>query len=250
MSATARAPGPAPEDRSVPPRPRPAPRAVPAGRAAPTGKAAAPGKGTTTGKAAPGTATTTGKAAPGKAAPGKATAAGTAGASAPGTTPAPARPLRAHTAPVRTGGLRARPAARATPTGPVPRPATAATPGRARRTAPAEAGRRAPFVLLVVGLLVATTLGLLFLNTAIAVNSLKATQLRAANADRAQEVQRLEQQVVSGGTPAQLAEDAAEAGLVPAGAAGYLVIGEDGSVTLRGEPAPAGSPEDPADSGD
>jgi hypothetical protein len=56
-------------------------------------------------------------------------------------------------------------------------------------------------VLLIVALLVGTTLGLLVLNTAIAVDSLKATQLRADNAARAQEVQRLEQQVVSGGPP-------------------------------------------------
>src|SRR6185503_21291742 len=42
--------------------------------------------------------------------------------------------------------------------------------GRAARTGRT---RRAPFVLLVVGMLVGTTLGLLFLNTAIAVDSLK-----------------------------------------------------------------------------
>jgi hypothetical protein len=98
-------------------------------------------------------------------------------------------------------------------------------------------------VLLVVTLLVATALGLLFLNTAIAVNSLKATQLAAANEDRAQEVQRLEQQVVSAGTPAELAREARAAGMVPAGAAAYLVVGEDGTVTLRGEPVPAEDPE-------
>ena len=46
-----------------------------------------------------------------------------------------------------------------------------------------------------------TTLGLLILNTVIAVDSLKATSLRAENAERAQEVQRLEQQVVTAGTP-------------------------------------------------
>jgi hypothetical protein len=40
-------------------------------------------------------------------------------------------------------------------------------------------------VLLVVGMLVGTTLGLLFLNTAIAVDSLKATQLRTQNTERA-----------------------------------------------------------------
>jgi hypothetical protein len=95
---------------------------------------------------------------------------------------------------------------------------------------------------MTVALLVTTTLGLLFLNTAIAVNSLKATQLAAANAERAEEVQRLEQQVVSGGTPARLAAAAAAAGMVPAGPAAHLVIGADGSATLRGEPVPAEAP--------
>jgi hypothetical protein len=104
--------------------------------------------------------------------------------------------------------------------------------------------RRAPFVLLVVALLVATTLGLLILNTAIAVDSLKATQLRAENAQRAEEVQRLEQQVVSGGTPAEVASAAVAAGLVPAGPAAYLVIGPDGTSVLRGTPEPAVDPDD------
>ncbi|MGY1632106.1 hypothetical protein ACI784_10430 [Geodermatophilus sp. SYSU D01186] len=123
----------------------------------------------------------------------------------------------------------------------MPRPAPAPAAPRSRRVVLTT--RRAPFVLLVVGMLVATTLGLLILNTAIAVNSLKATQLAAANADREQEVERLEQQVVAGGTSAALAAAATAAGLVPAGPAGYLVIGEDGTVTLRGEAVPA---EDPA----
>lgn len=99
--------------------------------------------------------------------------------------------------------------------------------------------RRAPFVLLVVALLVGTTLGLLVLNTAIAVDSLKATQLRTANADRAEELQRLEQRVVSGSTPAEVARAAAAAGMVPAGVAAHLVIGPDGSAVLRGTPEPA-----------
>jgi hypothetical protein len=112
---------------------------------------------------------------------------------------------------------------------------------RARRRAPrALRHPRAPFVLLIVALLVGTTLGLLVLNTAIAVDSLKATQLRADNAARAQEVQRLEQQVVSGGTPAEIAAAAVAAGLIPAGPAAYLVIEPDGGSVLRGTPAPAG----------
>lgn len=116
--------------------------------------------------------------------------------------------------------------------------------GSRRRTRTRPANRRAPFVLLVVALLLATTLGLLILNTAIAVDSLKATQLQADNAERAQEVQRLERRVVSGGSPAQIASAAVAAGLVPAAPAAYLVIAPDGTVTLRGTPAPAPDPAD------
>jgi hypothetical protein len=103
---------------------------------------------------------------------------------------------------------------------------------------------RAPFVLLVVALLVGTTLGLLVLNTAIAVDSLKATSMRTANAQRAEDIQRLEQRVVNAGTPEQVASAATKAGLVPAGTPGYLVIGADGSTILRGTPAPAQKPTD------
>jgi hypothetical protein len=105
---------------------------------------------------------------------------------------------------------------------------------------------RTPFVLLAVALLVGTTVGLLILNTAIAVDSLKATELRAANAERAEHVQRLEQQVVSAGTPAQIAGAAVAAGLVPAGPAAFLVLAADGSSTLRGTPQPAEAPPTPS----
>jgi cell division protein FtsI (penicillin-binding protein 3) len=97
-------------------------------------------------------------------------------------------------------------------------------------------------VLLVVALLVGTTLGLLVLSTAINVNSIRAGELRAANAKEAQEVQTLQQQVVSNGTPAALAVAATAAGLVPAGSAAYLVIAPDGSSTLRGTVSPAPEP--------
>jgi hypothetical protein len=162
-------------------------------------------------------------------------------ARSPRTTTASARPARAHTAPVRTGSLRSRTAARPTQ---APAPAPRVPSGSpASRLRSAVGAHRASFVLLVVTLLVATSLGLLFLNTAIAVNSLKATQLAAANQDRAEEVQRLEQQVIAGGTPAELAREARQAGMVPAGPAAYLVVGEDGTVTLRGEAVPAEQPE-------
>ena len=168
---------------------------------------------------------------------------------------------------VRTGPVRTTGALRATPRTPARTPArtTARTPARTTAGSPARAtprpelrlvqgvtstrrggrptsllrNKRAPFVLLVVALLVGTTLGLLVLNTAIAVDSLKATQLRTANTQRQEQLQRLQQQVVSGGTPAEVARAAAAAGMVPAGVAAHLVIGPDGSAELRGTPQPA-----------
>ena len=162
-------------------------------------------------------------------------------------TPTAAR-TTARTASTRSASDRsatARPDLRLLPSAPVP-------PLRGRRTgsAASDRTRRAPFVLLVVALLVATTLGLLILNTAIAVDSLKATQLRAENAERAQEVQRLEQQVLSADAPAQLAAAAVAAGLVPAGPAAYLVIDGDGGSTLRGTPRPAADPDQADPDGD
>jgi hypothetical protein len=100
-------------------------------------------------------------------------------------------------------------------------------------------------VLLVVALLAGTALGLLVLNTAIAVDSLEASRLRADNAARAQQVQSLEQRVVDGNTPAAIADAARRAGLVPAGAPAYLVLDADGTPVLRGEPAPAEAPPAP-----
>ncbi|MGY1712166.1 hypothetical protein ACI8AC_21925 [Geodermatophilus sp. SYSU D00758] len=170
-------------------------------------------------------------------APRSATGARAAGGAVP-----PAGPVRgrARSVPMRTGALRTRTARAGS------RPARAASPAPAAPAARGRHGlavRRAPFALLVVALLAATTVGLLVLNTSIAVNSLRATELESANAERAQEVQRLEQQVVAGGTPDRLADAAGDAGLVPAGTAAYLVLGPDGSVVLRGRPEPAPEPE-------
>jgi len=155
------------------------------------------------------------------------------GATATGAVRGATGPVRAApTAPRRTGPVPSRPQLRLVP--------PTSTPPRARDTV--TAGRRAPFVLLVVLMLAATTVSLLLLNTAIAVDSLEATQRRAAIADRAQEVDRLEQQVVTGSTAAELARAATDAGLVPSGAAAHLVLGPDGASAVRGEAVPAAPP--------
>ncbi|SHH21485.1 hypothetical protein [Geodermatophilus nigrescens] len=151
----------------------------------------------------------------------------------------PSRPVRTlPSRPVRAGATRATGPAPRVPSVPDLRLLTGGA-GLARATG----ARRAPFVLLVVVLLVATTIALLVLNTAIAVNSLRAGELRSENAEKAEEVQELERQVVQGGAPAQLAAAAVAAGLVPAGTAAYLVVGPDGTATLRGTPEPAPAPE-------
>jgi hypothetical protein len=132
-----------------------------------------------------------------------------------------------RTGPVAPGPqLRLVPPARTTPT---------RVPARSRSTA----RRRAPFVALVVGLLVATTLGLLLLNTAIAVDSLDASQQRQVNAEQAKQVARLQQRVVAADTAPELARAAAADGLVPAGAAAHLVLQPDGTSVLLGTATPA-----------
>ncbi|MGY1855840.1 hypothetical protein [Modestobacter sp. SYSU DS0290] len=170
-------------------------------------------------------------------------------------------PARATTG--RVGAPRARTAVtgpvhapRTAPTrrsGPVPRPQLRLVPGGAGASRPAPRPgraprrRRAPFVLLVVALLVTTTLGLLLLNTAIAVDSLDATRQRQVNAEQAEEVARLEQRVIAADSAAELARAATEVGLVPPGAAGHLVLQPDGTSVLVGtaQPAPAPEPDTP-----
>ncbi|SCX50185.1 hypothetical protein SAMN03159343_2357 [Klenkia marina] len=157
-----------------------------------------------------------------------------------------ARTSSARTSGARTSSPRTSPTRR---TGPVHvRPqlrlvtAPVGTPARQRRVAAARP-RRAPFVVLLVTLIAATALGLLALNTAIAVDSLRASQQRTANQELARDVERLQQQVTQGRTPAELAAAAAAAGLVPAGTAGHLVLGPDGTSVVRGAPVPAAVPE-------
>lgn len=154
-----------------------------------------------------------------------------------------------RTGAVRTGSVRARaragrahsgraPSLRGAPVRPELRLLPTTGPLALGRAQPARRSR-APFVLLVVGLLVGTTIGLLVLNTAVAVDSLKATSMRTANTQREQEVQRLERQVIDGNTPQRLVDEANHAGLVPAGTPGHLAIRPDGTTVLRGTPSPA-----------
>ncbi len=223
---------------------RSAARAVPAGpdpRAVPSRQVR---RGTATGRAARTGATRTEAAGASRTRPGRTPAGAGSSLPTPRATPAAPRPRAAAAGGAATGGTPSRAAATGA-TAVSAGTSHAGTAPRTRRRGSPDVRRRAPFVLFVVALLVGTTLGLLVLNTAIAVDSLKATRLQAENAERAQDVQRLEQQVVTGAAPAQIADAARAAGLVPAATAAYLVIAPDGSVVLRGTPEPAPAPAPP-----
>jgi hypothetical protein len=131
------------------------------------------------------------------------------------------RPVSAprHTRPLAGPGTRpgtrpaTRPAARpaANPAAkpaakPVVRPATA-------RTRPRHP--RAPFILLLVGLLGGALVSLLVISTTLAEGSYRITSLQQQNANLAKQESTLTQQVAQASAPAQIAQEAEEFGMRP-----------------------------------
>jgi hypothetical protein len=112
----------------------------------------------------------------------------------------------------------ARPAAEpaATPARPAAEPAvTPARPvyapaGRARPRHP-----RAPFILLLVGLLGGALVCLLVISTTLAEGSYRITNLQQQNANLAKQEQLLTQQVAQASSPAQIAQEAEQFGMRP-----------------------------------
>lgn len=96
---------------------------------------------------------------------------------------------------------------------------------------------KAPFVLLMVGLIVAGVVGVLVLQTKINEGSFRLSDLRATQAALDQREQQLEQQLDELSSPNNLRAAATRLGLVPAGDPAYLYL-PDGR--LIGLPQPAG----------
>lgn len=158
-----------------------------------------------------------------------------------------AAPARPRAVPARPRAVPARP--RAVPARPHPakrqhpkstrwsRPKLVASrvPQAVARTGP----RRAPFVLLVAGLLIGGMCSLVALNTAAAAEELRRNSLSQSNADLSDDVQQLQAELAARQAPAALASDAAKLGMVPAGNPAFLSIQPDGSVKVLGEPQPA-----------
>jgi hypothetical protein len=99
-------------------------------------------------------------------------------------------------------------------TGPGTKPATRpSVRTAAARTRPRHP--RAPFILLLVGLLGGALISLLVISTTLAEGSYRITSLQQQNADLAKQEQNLTQQVAQASSPATIAQEAEEFGMRP-----------------------------------
>ena len=143
----------------------------------------------------------------------------------PAPAPAPAdprtRPYPAprHTRPLTSPGTRpAQPASKpaskpAKPAKPASRPASRPPLARTRTQGPRQ--KRAPFILLLVGLLGGALVSLLVISTTLAQGSYRITSLQQQNASLAKQEQLLIQQVAQASSPAKIAQEAEDLGMRP-----------------------------------
>jgi cell division protein FtsL len=136
----------------------------------------------------------------------------------PGPRPAPAdprtRPYPAprHTRPLTSPGTRpAQPASK--PAKPASKPASRPPLARTRTQGPRQ--KRAPFILLLVGLLGGALVSLLVISTTLAQGSYRITSLQQQNASLAKQEQQLTQQVAQASSPAKIAQEAEDLGMRP-----------------------------------
>jgi hypothetical protein len=122
---------------------------------------------------------------------------------------------------------------------------------RAQRTGPrhrapdrADAGR-APFVMLVMALLGVTLVATLWLSTAATADSYHLQSARKLARNLTEHGESLGRQVATLETAPELARQARELGMVPAGDAARLVVRPDGSVEMIGQPRRATVPTPP-----
>jgi len=114
-----------------------------------------------------------------------------------------------HTRPF-TGPATTPAAKPAKPAKPTTRPADRPGIGRTRPRHP-----RAPFILLLVGLLGGALISLLVISTTLAEGSYRITNLQQQNANLAKQEQLLSQQVAQASSPAQIAQEAEAFGMRP-----------------------------------
>ncbi|HET8994709.1 MULTISPECIES: hypothetical protein [unclassified Rhodococcus (in: high G+C Gram-positive bacteria)] len=117
---------------------------------------------------------------------------------------------------------------------------------RGRTTGARRVATRIPFVASIIALLAVGMMVTLLLTTRAAEDSYELGAARAYNESLLQQRAVLQRDVEAGLTAPVLAQHAAELGMIPAGQATRLVVGEDGSVQVVGEPVAAqGAPPAP-----
>jgi hypothetical protein len=97
---------------------------------------------------------------------------------------------------------------------------------------------RAPFVALVLVLVIAGVIGILVLNTKIAENAFRLHDLRAEQSNLDLRQQRLERELARKESPGELAAQAARNGLVPSRTPAFIVLPDGREVQM---PGPGGS---------
>ncbi len=103
----------------------------------------------------------------------------------------------------------------------------------------APGARRAPFALLLLGLVVGGMCALLALNTASAANEVQRHGIASQDQAVAAQLVQLQNDQQASAAPGNLAVAAAALGMVPAGNPAFLEIGANGKVRLLGSPAAA-----------
>ncbi|EHR62174.1 FtsB family cell division protein [Saccharomonospora cyanea] len=106
---------------------------------------------------------------------------------------------------------------------------------------------RATFVLVLMALMLCGVATSLWLSTQAIADSYRLDQLKERNAQLAERAEKLRREVGRLRSPSSLAERAEGLGMVPAGNPARLVVRQDGSVTVVGEPVEATAPKSQSD---
>jgi hypothetical protein len=122
-----------------------------------------------------------------------------------------------------------------------PRP----VPASRNQSRPAGRPRRAPFVLLVLGLIGAGLCALLAINTVAAADEVRQRELTSSNADASDQAAQLRIEIANKQAPAALASAARALGMVPNPNPAFLVVGPNGSASVVGSPVKVSGPPVP-----
>jgi hypothetical protein len=98
---------------------------------------------------------------------------------------------------------------------------------------------RASFVLMMMGLLAAGVAATLWLSTQAIADSYRLEQLRGFNAKQVEQAEQLQREVTKEESASALAQKATDLGMVPGGDPARILVDQNGSTTVVGQPKKA-----------